>query len=145
MRLFQIKNKEMYNGKDEKRNGTHIYAVYRDKKTKEYRAIQLTHIYDPKREKQLDNGILKVEKLKQFRYPTGVHNQYYTQDINGKALDFGRNTKHKIQEISQATKRRELKILPRKKLKDKRKSHRPLSMTKRNNFLKILILLYAKF
>lgn len=121
MRLFQIKNKEMYNGKDEKRNGTHIYAVYRDKTTKEYRAIQLTHIYDPKREKQLDKGSLRVEKLKHFKYPSGVHDEYYTQDINGKALDFGRNTKHKNLGTIPSNQAKRIKNFATKKIKRQKK------------------------
>lgn len=95
MRLFKIKDKDMFKStKTKKQNGNHTYAVYKDRKTKEYRAIQLTHIYDPKKEIELEKGNIKKLKLKTFKYPSGVPNQYYTQDIEGNFLDFGINTKH---------------------------------------------------
>lgn len=95
MRLFKIKNKYMYNSQnnDYKPNGNHTYAVYKDKKTGKYRAIQLTHLYEKKKEILIDKGRLCVEKFKQFRHPTGVPNTYYDCDVNGNALDFGRKTK----------------------------------------------------
>lgn len=92
MRLFRIRNRDMYVGKDNP-NGRHTYAVYKDKSTGKYRAIQLTHIYEPKKEKLINKGYLKVENFQQFRYPTGVHNSYYETDVNGKNLNFGRNTR----------------------------------------------------
>lgn len=96
MRLFKIKNKEIYNGKSKKdENGVHTYAAYKDKSSGEYRAVPLTHIYDTKRQKQLEKGYLKVEKFKQLQYPTGVKNKYITKDIHGDKLDFGKNTKYK--------------------------------------------------
>lgn len=96
MRLFQIKNKYMYKCKNKKEeNGTHMYAVYRDKKSGKYRAIQLTHLYEDNKAKAINKGYLKVEKFKQFKFPSGVHNSYYDRDINGKSLYFGKNTIHK--------------------------------------------------
>lgn len=122
MRLFKIKNKEMYVTKSNKeKNMSHIYAVYKDKKTKEYRAIQLTHLYDPKREKQLKKGYLKVEKLKQFQYPTGIHNKYYTKDINGNLLDFGRKTKYKKVGTVPTKQAKRIKDFATKKIKSKKK------------------------
>lgn len=93
MRLFRIKNKYMFNSPDP--NKYHTYAVYKDKRTNKYRAIQLTHLYEPKKERQLNKGYLKVENFKAFKYPTGVHNVYYSSDINGKDLYFGKNSIHK--------------------------------------------------
>lgn len=75
-------------------NGVHTYAVYKDKSSGKYRAIQLTHLYEPKKENLINKGYLKVEKFQQFRHPTGVHNTYYDSDVNGRSLDFGRNTRH---------------------------------------------------
>ena len=83
----------MYVGTDDP-NGHHTYAVYKDKKTNKYRAIQLTHIYEKKKERLIDKGYLKVEKLKQFKHPTGIHNMYYETDINGNNLYFGKKTKY---------------------------------------------------
>ena len=76
--------------------GNHTYAVYKDPASKKYRAIQLTHIYDPKKIYAIDNGYLKVEKFKYFKYPGGVKNTYYDSDVNGKNLYFGKNSKHKF-------------------------------------------------
>lgn len=39
---------------------------------------------------------MRVEKLKQFKYPSRVRNRYYETDIDGNDLDFGRKTKHKF-------------------------------------------------
>ena len=95
MRLFKVFNKFMYKEKDPKKaNGLHTYAVYKDKKTNKYRAIQLTHLLEPKKEKQINKGNLRVEKFKFFKFPTGVPKQYYDCDVNGKNLNFGKNTKH---------------------------------------------------
>lgn len=96
MRLFKIKNKYMYNSQnnDYKPNGNHTYAVYKDKKTGKYRAIQLTHLFETKKVAQIEKGQLLIENFNYFKYPTGVKNNYYDKDINGNILDFGKNTKH---------------------------------------------------
>ncbi|MBQ8425655.1 MAG: hypothetical protein IJX17_06500 [Clostridia bacterium] len=95
MRLFKIKDKEMFNStKKKKQNGNHTYAVYHDRKTNEYRAIQLTHLYDPKKESEILRGTIKKIKLKNYKFPSSIPNQYYTKDIEGNSLDFGKNTKH---------------------------------------------------
>ena len=86
----------MYKCKDKKEeNSHHTYAVYRDKKTGKYRAIQLTHLYEEKKQRAINRGYLKVEKFKQMKFPSGVHNVYYEKDINGNDLYFGKNTIHK--------------------------------------------------
>lgn len=96
MRLFKIKNNVMYKTKNIKDSkGTHTYAVWKDKKTNKYRAVQLTHMYERKKEIQLEKGYLRVEKFPHFKYPTGVHNTFYDSDVNGSQLDFGKKTKHK--------------------------------------------------
>ena len=80
--------------KSDNPNGVHTYAVYKDRKSNKYRAIQLTHLYENRKEHQIKSGYLKVEKFKQFDYPTGVHNSYYDKDVHGNSLYFGKNTKH---------------------------------------------------
>ena len=82
--------------KDYKPNGHHTYAVYKDKKTNKYRAIQLTHLYEPKKVAQIEKGQLKVEKLSCFKYPTGVRNNYYDKYLDGNDLNFGKGTKHQF-------------------------------------------------
>ena len=125
MRLFKIQNKTMYKAKTEEdkknENKYHTYAVYQDKKTKEYRAIQLTHIYDPKRQKQLEKGHLKLEKLSKFKYPSGIRNEYYTHDINGNALDFGRKSNKKSLGSIPSKQAKRIKKFATKKIKDKKK------------------------
>ena len=87
MRLARIKNKYLYN--DDNPNGVHTYALYYDRKNKEYRAVALTHLYvkDKKRFKQVRNGNIMVEKFKEFNVPTGVQNYYYSRNINGGKID----------------------------------------------------------
>lgn len=120
MRIFKIKNKEIYNvKKGDNPEGIHFYAVYKDKKTGKYRAIQLTHVLEEKKEKQIKKGQLTLEKIKCIgkKSISGVHNQYYDKDINGKDLDFGRKTKHKkVGNVSSAQAKRIMKHA-RKKVK----------------------------
>ena len=89
MKLFRIKNKYMYQSKNKKEeNEKHIYAIYRDKKTKELRAIRTTHLYEKGKARQIDQGILKVEKFHGIKHPSGVSNKYTRMDINGKPLTY---------------------------------------------------------
>ena len=67
--------------------GTHIYAVQTDKKTKETYAVRLTHVYEPKKEKKIKSGQLMVLKLPNVEFPSGVTNRRTTKDVNGKPLD----------------------------------------------------------
>lgn len=84
------------NRKDYKPNGIHTYAVYKDKSSGKYRAIQLTHLYEYKKVNAIEKGYIRTEKFKQLKYPSGVKNQYYETDVNGKSLDFGHKTKYKF-------------------------------------------------
>ena len=83
------------NSRDYQPNGVHTYAVYKDRKTKKYRAIQLTHLYEPKKVNLIKRGYLMETKLKQFDFPTGVHSEYYDKYVNGQPLNFGRDTRHR--------------------------------------------------
>ena len=87
MRLAKIKNKYLY--KSDNPNGNHTYAVYYDNKSKETRAVALTHLYvkDDKRFKQIKNGLISVEKFKEFETPSGVKNYYYSRNTKGKKID----------------------------------------------------------
>ena len=72
-------------------NQLHYYAMYYDKTHREYRAIQLTHLYvkDKARFNELKNGNLLKEKISCFRdVPSAVRNSYFTKDISGKPLSF---------------------------------------------------------
>ncbi|MCD8372198.1 MAG: hypothetical protein LUD27_02725, partial [Clostridia bacterium] len=62
MRLVKIKNKYLFDSNNPE--GTHTYAVYRDNKTHELRAVALTHLYvkDEKRFKQVRKGNIHIEK-----------------------------------------------------------------------------------
>jgi hypothetical protein len=66
-------------------NKEHTYAVYYDRKNKEYRAVQLTHLYlkDEERFKKLNKGLFLKEKFKRFEVPSGVRNYYYSKDVSG--------------------------------------------------------------
>lgn len=93
MRLFQVKNKFMYHSGDP--NGHHTYAVYKDSTSKQYRAIQLTHLFEKSKENKIKKGFLLVEQFKNIKFPSGVNNEYYSSDVKGRPLYFGKNTKHK--------------------------------------------------
>lgn len=66
----------------------HTYAMYRDKKTKELRAVRTTHLYETGKVRAIEKGHLKVEKFRGIKYPSGVLNKYTTNDINGKPLTY---------------------------------------------------------
>lgn len=87
MRLVKIRNKYLFNSN--KSNGTHTYAVYYDKQTKQNRAIALTHLYvkDEKRFKQVKKGNIMIANFKEFETPTGVQNYYYSQNTSGKKIN----------------------------------------------------------
>lgn len=91
MRLAKIRNKYLF--KSDNPNGTHTYAVYYDKKTKQNRAIALTHLYvkDDKRFKQVKKGNIMVAKFKEFETPTGVKNYYYSKNTSGKNINLKDN------------------------------------------------------
>ena len=88
MRIAKIKNKYMYETNDDD-NGTHYYLVYYDKKEKRYVAIQLTHLYikDKGRFRQVQNGLIMVEKFKEFEVPSGVRKDVYYTNILGNRID----------------------------------------------------------
>lgn len=81
----------MYKAKSPKEaNEKHTYAIYRDKKTKELRAVRTTHLYEKDKVKQIEQGFLRVEKFRDVKYPSGVQNRYTTKDVNGQPLKYRR-------------------------------------------------------
>lgn len=93
MKLYKIKNKYLFKSKQPE--GTHTYAVYYDRLSKEYKAIATTHLYikDDKRFKQVSKGNIVVTKFKEFEVPTGVQNYYYSKNISGGKIDI-KDKKH---------------------------------------------------
>ena len=87
MKLVKIKNRYFYNSDNP--NGNHLYAIYKDRKSKELRAVALTHIYnkDLNRFNQIRRGNIMVAKFKNYEVPSGVKNYYYATDINGNKID----------------------------------------------------------
>lgn len=87
MQLFRIKNKYLFNSVEPEKY--HTYAVYKDERTNEVRAVQMTHLYrkDEKRFEQLNKGLIKKFKFDEFETPSGVKNYYFATDIKGKPLD----------------------------------------------------------
>lgn len=73
--------------------GTHRYAVYFDRKTKEWRAVQLTHLYEipSNKRKHLARGYIKKYKLACYALPSGIETGYITKDVNGNALQLTSN------------------------------------------------------
>ena len=79
----------MYKPKDKKEaNEKHTYAIYRDKKTKELRAVRTTHLYEKEKVRAIERGQLKVEKFRDVKYPSGVQNKYTNKDVKGRPLSF---------------------------------------------------------
>jgi hypothetical protein len=87
MRLVKIKNKYLYKGDNPE--GSHTYAVYYDRASKRNRAVGLTHLYvkDNKRFTQIKNGLITVEKFKEFETPSGVKNSYFDKNLKGGKID----------------------------------------------------------
>ena len=79
---------------------SHWYAIYFDRKSSSYRAIGLTHIYnpDPKRVGQVKAKSLKKVKLPQFETPSGVKNRYRDQNLRGGKIDL--KDKENVLEVS---------------------------------------------
>ncbi len=100
MRLAIIKNRYIYDKND--LNGVHHYGIYYDRKAKEYRAVQLTHLYnrDEKRFVQLRKGFLSPIKLKEFETPTGIRNEYYATDVDGNKIDIHNNDVKILRKLS---------------------------------------------
>ena len=44
MNIYHVKNNYIFDSQDQ--NGTHRYAVFKDRKSNETRVVQLTHIYE---------------------------------------------------------------------------------------------------
>ena len=91
MKLVKIKNKYMFNSVSPEKE--HTYLHYYDKKSKETRLIQTTHIYEKPFEKRrfLKFGVLKEFKFKDCYLPSGVNNHYINSDIKGKKLPYRSN------------------------------------------------------
>lgn len=88
MRLAWIRDNYMFDKKAPDRN-RHRYALYWDKQTKRYRAVQLTHLYqaDKKRFDQLRKKQLLKMKFPGFELPSGVKDSYCDRAVTGKPLD----------------------------------------------------------
>jgi hypothetical protein len=88
MKLIKIRNKFMF--KSNNPNGTHTYLHYYNRKKKEVRLIQTTHLYEIPIKKQvaIKNGFLKEVKFKNLYLPSGVRDKYFRSDLNGKKLPY---------------------------------------------------------
>lgn len=93
MKLVTIKNKFIFKptSKSEKTKykpeQAHIYAAYKDKKSKQTRLIQMTHVIEPRKKADIKKGNLLMVKLPNVDMPSGVRSQYYTKDVKGAAID----------------------------------------------------------
>ena len=98
MRIAKIKNKYMF-VTSENDNGIHYYAIFYNKETKRYNAIQLTHLYtkDKNRFIQVKKGLVKIEKFKEFDVPSGVRKKVYANNVDGQNIDI--NDKQNVEKI----------------------------------------------
>ena len=87
MKIARIKNRYMFNSSNP--NGTHDYLIYKDNRTNEIRAIELTHLYkkDNYRFRQLRTRLLKKMKFGHRETPSGVNNGYKTKNVYGTPID----------------------------------------------------------
>ena len=114
MRIYHIKNSYMYNRKD--KNGTHRYAVFKDRKTGQTCAVQLTHLYEiaPNKLKQINNGHIVKYKLKCYSFPSGVNTGYITTNIDGHPIVLNNLNSRPSYTLSKKDSRRIRKIAKRK-------------------------------
>lgn len=100
MKLYNIKNSYIYDRRDDGR--THRYLVYKDRRTRELRIIQLTHLYEIPRNKmnRLRNGNIYEYKFKFYKLPSGVESGYRTKDINGNPIVLTRDNSTYVRKIS---------------------------------------------
>ncbi len=68
---------------------TNYLYVY-DRKTKETRLIEMTHLYEIPSEKRIKKKkkFLMEAKFKDLYLPSGINNSYYTTDILGDKLPY---------------------------------------------------------
>ncbi len=87
MKIAKIKNHYMF--KSNNPYGTHDWLIWKDRKTGETRAVELTHLYnkDPKRFAQLKAGLLKKMNFKHRETPSGVGKFYRNADAKGRPIN----------------------------------------------------------
>ena len=75
-KMIKIKDSAMFQGGSP--NNSHWYLKYRDRKGRVYYK-QVTHLYykDPKRFRQLEEGLLIKNKITSFETPQGVYKKRY--------------------------------------------------------------------
>lgn len=117
MKIVKIKNKYMFNSA--KPEQEHTYLHYYDRKAKETRLIQTTHLYEipPKKRQNLRYGVLKEFKFKDSYLPSGVNNHYLNTDINGKKLPYRSNMYKYVGTVSQKQAKKVLSFGGRRKRK----------------------------
>ena len=88
MQIVKIKNKYMFESKKGERE--HYYLKYYDRKTKETRLIEMTHLYEIPSETRIKKKkkFLMEAKFKDLYLPSGINNSYYTTDILGDKLPY---------------------------------------------------------
>lgn len=94
VKLVKIKNKYMFTPtekteKDYKPNGVHTYIVFKDAAGYAY-AIRTTHLYERKKQDQIEKNILMALKLPGIKYPSGVRCGIIAKDVEGKELDLSK-------------------------------------------------------
>ncbi len=93
MKLVTIKNKFIFKPISEaqknkyKPEQAHIYAAYKDKKSKQTRLIQMTHVIEPRKQADIKKGNLLMVKLPNVDMPSGVKREYFVKDAKGALID----------------------------------------------------------
>ena len=101
MGIYRIKNKYIYrkSKKDKHKyneDGYHDYIGIHSDRDNTYNLIGLTHVLDPKRQKQIMRKNIKIMTFKAYRtqngvdIPSGVNKRIITSDVNGDPMDLDR-------------------------------------------------------
>lgn len=94
VKLVKIKNKYMFtpkekNEQDYNPEGVHTYIVFKYNDGR-IGAIRTTHLYEKKKENQLNKKILMEMKLPGIRFRSGIRRGVITTDIEGEELDLNK-------------------------------------------------------
>ncbi len=101
MQIFRIKNKYIYrkSKKDKHKyngDGYHDYIGFYSSEDSKWKLIGLTHVLDPKRQKQIMRKDIKIMTFKAYRtpngvdIPSGVNKKIITSDVNGDPIKLKR-------------------------------------------------------
>lgn len=114
MRIYHIKDSYIFNKKN--KTGSHRYAVFFDRKSRETKIVALTSLYQYQNNKirRLNNGYIKEYKLSCYKLPSGVETGFRTKDINGNAITLNFSNSRPSYNLSKKDSKKILSIAKKK-------------------------------